>query len=150
MTSRHHDWLCFSGVFLFLLGLLTGFANPIFLNPRLGLSGHLEGVMNGMFLVLVGLIWQRVSLSSGARTWAFWLLLWGSYANWFACILGAVTGASRMTPIAGAGHSAEPWQEMIVSGLFGSVGVAMLAALALLAWGLRPGKLSPKPARRSP
>lgn len=47
------------GILLFLLGLLTGFAMPAFENSRMGLSSHLEGVMNGMFLVLLGLIWKN-------------------------------------------------------------------------------------------
>jgi hydroxylaminobenzene mutase len=138
METSQQQRLCFAGIVLFLLGLLAGFASPIFLNPRLGLSAHLEGVMNGMFLILIGLIWGRVALGPGARKLTFGLLLWGTFVNWLACILGAVTGASRMTPIAGAGHSAQAWQEGLVAALFGSVGISMLAALVLLGWGLRP------------
>lgn len=44
-----------AGILLFLLGLLTGFLVPFTANPRMGLSSHLEGVMNGMFLVGLGL-----------------------------------------------------------------------------------------------
>jgi len=44
------------GILLFLLGLLTGFAVESMKNPRMGLSSHLEGTMNGMFLILIGLI----------------------------------------------------------------------------------------------
>jgi len=36
-------------MFLFLLGLLTGFVETKFLNPRMVLAAHLEGVMNGHF-----------------------------------------------------------------------------------------------------
>ena len=36
------------GMLLFLLGLLTGFAEPHFGNVRMGLAAHLEGVMNGI------------------------------------------------------------------------------------------------------
>lgn len=140
METSQQLRLYFAGIILFLLGLLSGFAGPLFLNPRLGLSAHLEGVMNGMFLILLGLIWRRVALGPTALKATFGLLLWGSYANWLACILGAVTGASRMTPIAGAGHSALAWQELVIAMLFGSVGVSMLTALALLAWGMRPSR----------
>ena len=138
MESNQQQRLYFLGAVLFLLGLIAGFCTPAFLNPRLGLSAHLEGVMNGMFLILIGVIWGRVVLSAKAKAWAFGLLLWGSYVNWLACILGAATGASRMTPIAGAGFSAAPWQEQLVGALFGSVGLSMLAALLLLVWELRP------------
>ena len=42
------------GMFLFLLGLLTGFVETKFANVRMGLAAHLEGVMNGIFLLALG------------------------------------------------------------------------------------------------
>lgn len=44
------------GIILFLIGLLTGVAIPKLANPRMGLASHLEGVLNGIFLVTVGLV----------------------------------------------------------------------------------------------
>jgi hydroxylaminobenzene mutase len=41
--------LLWHGMLLFLLGLLTGFVEQKFNNPRMGLAAHLEGVMNGIF-----------------------------------------------------------------------------------------------------
>jgi hypothetical protein len=35
--------LCFTGLLLFLLGLLVGFAIPAFASPRLGVSAHTTG-----------------------------------------------------------------------------------------------------------
>lgn len=42
-TDRRLMW---HGTLLFLLGLFTGFAEPHFVNIRMGLAAHLEGVMN--------------------------------------------------------------------------------------------------------
>jgi hydroxylaminobenzene mutase len=53
------------GLILFLIGLLTGFAVPALKNPRMALSSHLEAVLNGMFLVLLGLFWPHVDLPHG-------------------------------------------------------------------------------------
>jgi hypothetical protein len=50
------------GLVLFLLGLLTGFAVPALKNPRMALSSHLEAILNGIFLVLLGLLWPHVDL----------------------------------------------------------------------------------------
>jgi (hydroxyamino)benzene mutase len=125
------------GMALFLIGLVTGLANPAFKNPRMGLSAHLEGVMNGMFLIIVGVIWDRFQLSERKKTFTFWLLIWGTYVNWLACVLAGIAGASRMTPIAGHGFTADAWQEMLIGGMFVSVGLTMTLAVALLAWGLR-------------
>jgi hypothetical protein len=41
--------LIWHGIFLFMLGLLTGVAIPALTNPRMGVSAHLEGVLNGIF-----------------------------------------------------------------------------------------------------
>ena len=46
--------LIWHGMFLFLLGLLTGFVEQQFNNPRMGLAAHLEGVMNETFLIALG------------------------------------------------------------------------------------------------
>jgi hypothetical protein len=37
----------FPGLLLFLLGLLVGLAAPVLANPRMGVSSHIEGVLNG-------------------------------------------------------------------------------------------------------
>jgi (hydroxyamino)benzene mutase len=59
--------LIWHGMFLFLLGLLTGFAEQHFANMRMGLAAHLEGVMNGIFLVALGAVWTDVRLPSLAK-----------------------------------------------------------------------------------
>ncbi|HVN71321.1 MAG TPA: hypothetical protein VMU10_04795 [Desulfomonilia bacterium] len=46
--------LMFLEVLLLLLGLLSGLPIPFFANPRMGLSGHVEGVMSGMLLIIIG------------------------------------------------------------------------------------------------
>jgi hypothetical protein len=67
-TNRRLMW---HGMFLFLIGLLTGFAEQHFANERMGLAAHLEGVMNGTFLVALGAIWNEVRLSSLSRVIAY-------------------------------------------------------------------------------
>jgi len=48
--------LTWHGVFLFLIGLVTGLQERRFKNMRMALSAHLEGVMNGTFLIALGAI----------------------------------------------------------------------------------------------
>ena len=59
--------LMWYGFFLFLLGLLTGFAEHRFTNVRMGLSAHLEGVMNGIFLVCLAPFGTRYDCLSQQR-----------------------------------------------------------------------------------
>jgi hydroxylaminobenzene mutase len=124
-------------MFLFLLGLFTGFAEPQFANPRMGLAAHLEGVMNGTFVLALGAVWAEVALPPGARTAAYWLVLYGTYANWAVTALAAVFGTGALSPITAAGRSALPWQESLVTIGFISVGIAIVAATVLILWGLR-------------
>ena len=64
--------LIWHGMFLFLLGLLTGFVETKFANPRMGLAAHLEGVMNGTFLIALGAVWMEVRLPLGLKAAAYW------------------------------------------------------------------------------
>ena len=129
--------LIWHGMFLFLLGLLTGFAETKFTNPRMGLAAHLEGVMNGTFLIALGAVWMEVRLSEKLKVAAYWSALYGAYVNWAATALAAVFGVGALSPITGAGHHALPWQEAFVTALFMSVGLAIVASSLLVLWGLR-------------
>ncbi len=129
--------LLWHGMFLFLIGLLTGLAEQRFHNPRMGLAAHLEGVMNGTFLVVLGAIWMDVQLSPRLKTATYWSALYGTYVNWAVTLLAASLGTAAMSPITAAGHSAQPWQESLVTLGFVSVGIAMIAASILTLWGLR-------------
>ncbi len=134
-TSRR---LLGAGVLLFLLGLLTGLVIPATANPRMGLSSHLEGVMNGGFLVVLGLVWPRLRLSRRARAAAFGLALYGTYVNWATTLAAALWGAGgRHMPIAAFGRQGTALQEAIVTFGLASLTVGMLAACVLVLWGLR-------------
>ena len=136
-TSRQ---LKFLGMLLFLLGLITGMVLMSFTNPRMGLSAHLEGVMNGLFLIAAGFLWNELRLSSGWQKAAYWLLLYGTFANWSFTLLSAILGTSKITPIAGAGHTGTDIQEAVLSASFTSVGITMVLAVSILLYGLRPLK----------
>lgn len=56
--------LVWHGILIFLLGLLAGAFVPWLKNPRMGVAAHVGGVLSGIFLVLVGLIWREIKLAS--------------------------------------------------------------------------------------
>lgn len=126
------------GIFLFLLGLVTGLTEQHFTNMRMGLSAHLEGVMNGMFLLALGAAWAEVKLPFLAKAIAYGTALFGTYANWMFTTLGAIFGTAVNNPIASAGHHGQPWQENLVGVGFLSVAVSMIVMSLLVLWGLRP------------
>jgi (hydroxyamino)benzene mutase len=129
--------LIWHGMFLFLLGLLTGFLEKKFVNPRMGLAAHLEGVMNGTFLIALGAVWSEVKLRSGPKLATFWIALYGAYVNWVTTALAAVFGTAALSPLTGAGHTGQPWQEQLITALFMSVGITTVLSAILVLWGLR-------------
>ena len=102
--------LLWHGMFLFLLGLVTGLVETQFANTRMGLAAHLEGVMNGTFLLALGAAWPEVSLAPSAKRATYWLLLHGTDANWGVTALAAIFGTGALSPITAPGLSARPWQ----------------------------------------
>lgn len=128
--------LSFTGLLLFLVGLLTGFAIPVCRSPRLGLSAHLTGVQSGTFLIALGLLWPKLSLSSpwsGVLANGAWASL---YAVWLSLVLAAVFGAGRGLPIAGQGITTTPAKQTLVSVLLiaGSLGILVAVAALLIGW----------------
>ncbi len=67
-TQTQNRRLMWHGMFLFLLGLFTGFAESHFTNVRMGLAAHLEGVMNGIFLLALGPAWNELRLGSAPKS----------------------------------------------------------------------------------
>ncbi len=133
-----------AGMTLFLLGLLTGLVSGQMANPRMGLTSHLEGVMNGPFLIVLGLLWPRLRLGPRALTAAFWMALYGTYVNWGTTLFGAMFGAGeKMAPIAGAGHTGTSFQEGVVAFGFISLTFAIIPLCLMVLWGLRGGQQRP-------
>lgn len=126
------------GVLLFFVGLLTGFALPAVANPRMALSSHLEGLMNGLFLLALGAIWNRLRLGLRPQRIAFWLVVYGTFVNWGTTLLAAIWGAGQeMMPIAAAGYTGTSTQETLIAVGLVSLSVAMLVVCPIVLWGLR-------------
>jgi hydroxylaminobenzene mutase len=125
------------GMLLFLIGLITGFIVMEVTNPRMGLAAHLEGVMNGTFLVVAGLVWNDLRLPDGLKRTAFFTLTYGTFANWTFTLTAAILGTSQTTPLSGAGYQGSESQELLVTIGLVSVGLTMVIALGIIVYGLR-------------
>ena len=128
--------LIWHGVFLFLIGLVTGTQERRFKNMRMALSAHLEGVMNGTFLIALGAIWGHVELPQPVERVARWSALFGTYGNWFFTALGAAMGTAAANPILSQGHHGKPWQEKVAATGFRSIAYSILLAVVLVLLGL--------------
>lgn len=125
------------GFVLILLALLTGFLVPSATLPGLALSAHTIGITGGTLLVAIGATWQHIDLADKSKRLLFWGWLYAIYGNWLGCVVGAILGAGKATPIASAGAITGPAGEMTVLVLLISSGIAALAAVGLSIYGLR-------------
>ena len=136
LKKKQSDLLIYLGVLLFFLGLITGLLIPALANPRMALSSHIEGVMNGMFLIILGLIWHKVDLSSRWLKITFWLAIYGTFANWLGILIAAVFDAGGMMTVAAEGKQGTPVAEGIVTFSLISLTIAMLVICITVLIGL--------------
>jgi hydroxylaminobenzene mutase len=129
-----------TGLALFLLGLFTGFAVPAMKNPRMGLASHVEAHMNGLFLIVLGLLWPYVDLTQVWEGVAVALLLYGTWMNWFTTLLSGIWGAGgAMMKIAAPDHVGAGAKEGLIKFLLISLSIADVIGVSLVLWGvLRP------------
>ena len=91
------------------------------------LSSHLEAILNGIFLVVLGLLWPHVHLPGTWGVTAVVLIVYSAYTNWLATLLAAAWGAGRrFAPIAAADHEAPAAKERFVGFLLVSLSVAVV------------------------
>ena len=138
--------LMWHGMFLFLFGLVTGQQERRFTNMRMALSAHLQGVLNGTFLIALGAIWDHVDSPPRAEKVARLSALYGTYGNWLFTTLGAATGTAAANPILSQGHHGKPWQERAAGAGFRSIAYSILVAVVLILWGLGRRPTVPAPA----
>ena len=128
--------LSFTGALLFLLGLLTGFGIPMFRSPRIGVSAHLDAIESGLGLIAFGLLIPHLTISPGWASVIAYTMWISFYVLWLGLVFGAAWGTGRTISIAGAGFSAELWQENTARTLIslGSIGSVLAIAALLVQW----------------
>jgi len=137
-----------SGFALVLLAMLTGLLIPAVANPRMALAAHVTGAMAGLTLVVVGLAWPHVVRSQAIGKTMRACLLFAAFGNWIAGMIASVLGTNKLTPLNGGPGAAAAWQETAVAALQVAQAIAILVALALAVYELRPGRGAVRAAAR--
>ena len=83
----------------------------------------------------LGLIWSKILLKDKWLKTAFWLTIYGSFANFVAVTIAAITGAGKMMPIAG-GKEGVSVVEGLISFLLISLALAMVLVCSIVLTGL--------------
>ena len=139
LMKKQAGSLLFAGFLLFLLGLITGLIVPAFANPRLGVSSHIEGVLNGIFLIVLGLVWHQLALSDKVLKTTYWLALYGTFANWLGILVAAVFNAGKMLGVMAGGQEGHPVAEAVVAFFLVTLSVAMVIISVMVLIGLKKG-----------
>jgi hydroxylaminobenzene mutase len=140
--SREGQRLLRVGMLLFLFALLVGLAVPRFAVPRLGLSTHLLGLMQGTFLLVAGSLWPRLRLTPAMSRAGSYLAVYGCIAAWTANLLGALWGAGNsMLPIAAGQARGDVFQERIIAAGLVTAAVSLISMAMIILWGLRGSKV---------
>lgn len=139
-SERQGHRLLQIGIFLFLCALLVGAAVPRFAVPRLGLSAHLLGIMQGLFLMVTGLLWPKLKLPRTVCRIGFWLAVYGCFSAWTANLLAGIWGAGNtVLPMAAGSARGSALQEGIIAVGLRTGGASLIAAAVVILWGLRTG-----------
>lgn len=137
MTNSRDRRLMAHGFLIFALAIWVGLLAHWMANPRMGLAAHLEGLLNGMMLVLLGLVWKRLALGPRALTTTAWMLVIGSYTTLIMHVLAAVwPGGDFWMPIAAGGRNGAFWLETLVTTGVVIIGATLIPGSALVVLGL--------------
>lgn len=121
---------------LFLLALIAGLLVPGFPVPRLGVSVHLLGLMQGLFLTVLGLMWPRLQLTHAWSRAGGWLAVYGCLSAWVSNVLAAIWGGSALLPLASGPARSTGLHDGIITIGLRSGAVSLVAATIVVLRGL--------------
>ena len=132
---RHRDWMVLHGALIVFLGLVFGipFGSAIVNGwgeeaVRAWKLAHLEGLMNGMLVLVLGLALPRLGLGGRKPALLAWSMIVAGYGNTVGGAVGAIAGVRGLEP-EGPAMNAFVFACFMV-GMWGA-----LVAVALAIWG---------------
>ncbi len=134
--------ILFHGGIMTLLSLLSGFTTFFALAPRIALSSHTVGLLQGAMLIAIAGAWHLLNASPKTLKILKYTLLVGFYANWISTQLSALWSAGSSTyPINGKEMpaGAAPWQDMTVT-VLGFLSVLILVSAVVIVMGAQSKK----------
>jgi len=135
MSPRLRARMVFHGAVVVLLGLLAGFPHAFVLTGQLQgeerawRMAHLEGLLNGILVMLAAAVAGTLVLSPTQQRWLVWSLVVAAYGNLIASVLGASAGVRGL---AFAGPPANLLMNLLfwiaIGGVFAGVGLLIVGA----------------------
>ena len=128
------ETMIFHGAVVILLGLLAGFPYALVVTGTLASSerawrmAHLEGVLNGLLVIVVAAVWDRLALAGRKRDVLAWSLVLMAYGNVVASAIGATFAVRGLEP-------GGPPSNTLVYVLFMAAVLGVVVGLGLVAEG---------------
>lgn len=118
-----------------LIGMLLGIPIAMNWHPQAWATIHIPQITSGIMIVVTGLLWRDLRLTSGQKRWAFWLTLAAIYIG---LVVGIFNGIVDMPgPISQPNAAAPPVWQFVASGVPGFVAlVAVFWSVGLVLRGL--------------
>ena len=98
------ETMIFHGAVVILLGLLAGFPYALVVTGALASSerawrmAHLEGVLNGLLVIAVAAVWDRLAVDGRKRDVLVWSLVLMAYGNVVASAIGSTFAVRGLAP----------------------------------------------------
>ena len=90
-----------------------------------------------MLLILFGLIWNRINLSVKWLKITWWMVMYGTFMNWFGILIAAVFNGGKMLGIMAGGKQGSPVVEGIIGFSLVSLSIAMIVVCIVVLLGLK-------------
>ena len=129
--------LAASGASLFFVGMVTGLWAAAVLTervtvalPRLALAAHLNALLGGMWLILVGATLDMVRYGEQGRRRLAWVVIVPAWANWLVTLIASVLG------VTGLQYTQDTANNLVAALLQSLVVLPSLVGAFAWAWGL--------------
>jgi len=129
--------LAASGAWLFAIGMVTGLWAAVVLTervtvglPRLALAAHLNALLGGMWLILVGSTLDMLHYGEIGRRRLAWVVIVPAWANWLITLIASVLG------VTGLQYSHDAANNAVAALLHSLVVLPSLVGAFAWAWGL--------------
>lgn len=136
--QQHAHRLTQAGVALFLIGLLTGVALPALPHARLGVASHVNGLLAGLALIVLSLMWPRLRLGRLISIVACGLALFSMFTAWFIPLIASIweAGGTRF-PIAAGAAFGTALQETAITAALTTSSLSAITLCVVVLFGLR-------------
>jgi len=123
------------GVVLLALSVLSGFAIMIAPVPLMGLAGHVQGLLNAVLLIAVGVIWSRLDTPYLGAVIIYWGLIAGAFVTFgvqLVCTFLEIGGTTF--PIVAGSHTGSQLEETVVRLLIQAAAAFTTVAVLTATW----------------